>query len=108
MTAAEYLGAIGHPEGIVQLTRPGQGIYDQEPHVCEKAGIALGAIAEKIKQKQPEHPAVIARQHIDPAVTPKAFIALYNALTNGEHIGQPPAWLTTYAKQLKALEGNLK
>ncbi|MFA4946370.1 MAG: hypothetical protein WC607_02395 [Candidatus Micrarchaeia archaeon] len=93
---------------LEHLFKPGQGINDPSVWVRERNAKSLGKIADVIKASRPDHPAVIAVTHINPEQHPKAFIALYEALAKGEHLGQPPAWLTTTAKQLKALEGNLK
>jgi HEAT repeat protein len=103
--AAEALGQIGHKDGIKPLIKT---LNDESPTVHTCTIEALGEIADAIKEEQPEHPAVIAIQHINPEEHAKAFIKLYEALERGEHEGKPPEWITTYAKQLKALEGNLK
>jgi|GEM_PF-2054201 len=76
--------------------------------ILENLRLALITIAEKIKITHPDHILAIAANHINPNEHWKAFFKFYQALMNGEHLGQPPAWITTYAKQLKALEGNLK
>jgi len=106
--AAAVIGAIGHYDGLEPLTAPEKGINDPDSLVRDYAARAIGAIAEAIKNEHPDNLAVIARQHVNPVDNPKAFITFYQALVKGEHLGQPPAWITTTAKQLKALEGNLK
>jgi hypothetical protein len=103
--AAAALGRIGHPDAIPHLTK---ALNDEHYEIRANAATALSEIAEAIKDEQPEHPAVIAAKHIDPKEHAKAFIKLYQALEHGEHKGKPKEWLTTYAKQLKALEGDLK
>ncbi|MFA4946368.1 MAG: HEAT repeat domain-containing protein [Candidatus Micrarchaeia archaeon] len=103
----QAIGKIGHPDGIKPLIEKAIN-YELDGTTREYAAKAINAIIEAIKDEQPEHHAVIARQHINPIDNPKAFSKFYESLAKGEHRGQPPAWLTTTAKQLKALEGNLK
>ena len=106
--AVNALGETEHPDVIQHLIAEKKGINDGDKRVREATAVALNKIAEAIKHEQPDHPVVIAANHINPEEQPNAFIKLYQALERGEHKKQPPKWLTTYAKQLKALEGNLK